>query len=61
MIYNGKSVDGYAEWIQSTADIPSKDYSQLIKTWNPEDFELPYNNDKTLRKFLPVEFGIYRF
>lgn len=37
-IYNGKSVDGYAEWIQSTADIPSKDYSQLIKTWNPEDF-----------------------
>lgn len=37
-IYNGKFIDGYAEWIQATADIPSKEYAKLIKTWNPFNF-----------------------
>ncbi len=44
-IYKGKSVDGYAEWIQSTADISSSEYSELIKTWNPYDF----NADKIVK------------
>lgn len=37
-VYNGKTVDGYAEWIQSTADIPSAEYATLINSWNPKDF-----------------------
>lgn len=37
-VYNGKAVDGYAEWIQSTADIPSAEYAKLIDTWNPKNF-----------------------
>lgn len=37
-VYNGKAVDGYAEWIQSTADIPSTEYAKLIDTWNPKNF-----------------------
>ena len=38
-VYNGTPVDGYAEWIQATADIPSEEYAQLIKEWNPKDFD----------------------
>lgn len=37
-VYEGKTVDGYSEWIQATADIPADEYSQLIKTWNPSNF-----------------------
>lgn len=37
-VYNGKAIDGYAEWIQSTADIPSAEYAKLIDTWNPKNF-----------------------
>lgn len=41
-IYNGKSVDGYAEWIQSTADIASSEYSNLAEKWNPVNFNAEY-------------------
>ncbi|MDR2272961.1 MAG: alpha-L-fucosidase [Sphingobacterium sp.] len=36
--YNGKEVDGYAEWIQATADIPKEEYAKIIADWNPKDF-----------------------
>lgn len=38
-VYKDQPVDGYAEWIQSTADIPSDEYAQLIRSWNPKDFD----------------------
>lgn len=38
-IYNNKSVDGYAEWIQSAADISRDEYSKLIDSWNPKNFD----------------------
>ena len=44
-VYNGKTIAGYAEWIQSSADIPSAKYAQLIDTWNPKHF----NADKIVK------------
>lgn len=38
-MYNGKSVEGYAEWIQSTADISRDEYAKLINVWNPKNFD----------------------
>ncbi|MGQ7868842.1 alpha-L-fucosidase [Sunxiuqinia sp. sy24] len=38
-IYEGKTVKGYAEWIQSSADISREEYAQLIDTWNPKEFD----------------------
>lgn len=38
-VYKGKAVDGYAEWIQSSADIPADEYALLADTWNPKNFD----------------------
>lgn len=38
-VYNGKTVEGYAEWIQSTTDIPSIEYASLAKKWNSSEFD----------------------
>lgn len=38
-IYDGKTVKGYAEWIQSSADISREEYARLIDTWNPQHFD----------------------
>src|SRR5690606_16925016 len=37
-IYKENSTKGYAEWIQSEMNIPKDAYSELIRTWNPKDF-----------------------
>lgn len=37
--WNGKQVKGYAEWIQSAADIASQEYAMLTATFNPKDFD----------------------
>lgn len=37
-IYNGQEVGGYAEWIQSSADIAADEYTRLINTWKPTKF-----------------------
>lgn len=37
--YQGKQADGYAEWIQSTLDIPSTEYALLANSWNPQNFD----------------------
>jgi len=34
-VWNGEDVKGIGEWIQSRAEIPTKDYTPLIKTFNP--------------------------
>ena len=33
--YRGKRVETYAEWVQSYAAIPNKEYEQLAKSFNP--------------------------
>ncbi|MDT0678110.1 alpha-L-fucosidase [Autumnicola musiva] len=37
--WKNDTIQGYAEWIQAKADIPSKKYSKLIKSFNPENFD----------------------
>lgn len=37
--WKGKRVPGYAEWIQARANIPSKEYAQLSKNFNPTDYD----------------------
>lgn len=37
-VYQGEPVDGYAEWIQATADIPTEEYARLVNVWDPKDF-----------------------
>lgn len=37
--YQGKQAEGYAEWIQSTLDIPSAEYALLANSWNPRNFD----------------------
>lgn len=41
-VWNGKAVDGYAEWIQSKADIPAQEYAVLISTFNPKNFNADF-------------------
>ena len=36
--YEGKPVEGYAEWIQAGADIPKERYAYLLQNWNPSKF-----------------------
>lgn len=38
-VYKGNAVDGYAEWIQSSADIPAEEYALLADAWNPKNFD----------------------
>ena len=38
-VWKGDSIDGYSEWIQSTADIASQEYAMLTHTFNPVDFD----------------------
>lgn len=38
-IWKDKTVGGYAEWIQSKASIPVKEYETLLKTFNPVKFD----------------------
>lgn len=40
--WKGKSIDGYAEWIQSSADIPAQEYAMLTATFNPIDFDADF-------------------
>lgn len=37
-LWNGKHVEGLAEWIQFRAKIPLSDYAELAKEFNPVDF-----------------------
>ena len=41
-IWKGKSYDGYAEWIQSNADIAAQEYAMLTATFNPKDFDADF-------------------
>lgn len=40
--WDGKPYKGYAEWIQSSADIPSQVYAMLATTFNPKDFDADF-------------------
>lgn len=40
--WNGKIIDGYAEWIQAKADIPAQEYTMLVTTFNPSDFNADF-------------------
>lgn len=40
--WKGESIDGYAEWIQSSADIPAQEYAMLAATFNPIDFDADF-------------------
>ncbi len=37
-VWNNDTIDGYAEWIQASADIASQDYAMLTHTFNPKNF-----------------------
>lgn len=37
--WQGQSIDGYSEWIQSTADIATQEYALLTHTFNPVNFD----------------------
>lgn len=41
-VWDGKEIDGYAEWIQSGADIPAQVYAMLTSTFNPKDFDADF-------------------
>ena len=41
-IWKGKSYEGYAEWIQSNADIAAQEYAMLTATFNPKDFDADF-------------------
>ena len=41
-VWKGNSIDGYSEWIQSKADIPSQEYAILMHTFNPVDFDAEF-------------------
>lgn len=41
-VWKGKAYDGYAEWIQSNADIASQEYAMLTATFNPKDFNADF-------------------
>ena len=38
-VWKGDTIKGYAEWIQSGADIPAQEYAMLTHTFNPQDFD----------------------
>lgn len=38
-VWKGDSIEGYSEWIQSTADITSQEYALLTNTFNPVNFD----------------------
>ncbi len=37
--YKGKQIEGIGEWIMSYGDIPTEDYEQFAKQFNPEKFD----------------------
>ena len=41
-VWDGKEIGGYAEWIQSGADIPAQVYAMLTHTFNPKDFDADF-------------------
>ncbi len=41
-VWKGKNIDGYAEWIQSKADIPAQVYALLTHSFNPENFDADF-------------------
>ncbi len=41
-VWKDKSYDGYAEWIQSNADIATQEYAMLTATFNPKDFDADF-------------------
>ncbi len=40
--WKGKNYDGYAEWIEANADIPSQVYAMLTATFNPVNFDADF-------------------
>lgn len=41
-VWKEDTIDGYSEWIQSTADIASQEYAMLTHTFNPVDFDADF-------------------
>ncbi len=41
-VWQGKPYDGYAEWIQSNADIAAQEYAMLTATFNPKAFDADF-------------------
>lgn len=41
-VWQGDSIDGYSEWIQSSADITPQEYAMLTHTFNPVDFDAEF-------------------
>ncbi len=41
-VWKGDSIDGYSEWIQSSADIASQEYAMLTHTFNPVNFDAEF-------------------
>jgi alpha-L-fucosidase len=37
--WQGQTITGGAEWIQESLGIPSSQYSALVKTWNPTNYD----------------------
>ncbi len=40
--WKGKNYEGYAEWIEANADIPSQVYAMLTATFNPVNFDADF-------------------
>jgi alpha-L-fucosidase len=41
-VWDGKEIDGLAEWIQAEADIPAQVYAMLTHTFNPKEFDAEF-------------------
>ena len=41
-VWKGNAIEGYSEWIQSSADIASQEYAMLTHTFNPVDFDAEF-------------------
>jgi alpha-L-fucosidase len=41
-VWKGKSVKGYAEWLQSKQKIDKEEYAQLLETFNPSGFDADF-------------------
>lgn len=41
-IWQGDTIKGYAEWIQSSADISAQEYAMLTHTFNPVNFDAEF-------------------
>ncbi|MCL3782107.1 alpha-L-fucosidase [Prolixibacteraceae bacterium JC049] len=48
-VWKGKEIGGYAEWIQSGADIAAQEYAMLTATFNPKDFDADFIAETALK------------